>query len=98
MKVKKWLTITSSGVARMTHNKPNINWDEVSILLDVNIPDALFDRPRLEAKIEIPEEAVGPDVLNSEVVENVKEAIEQKTGLEFSINIIKSESSPDDNN
>ncbi len=89
MKVKKWITINSRGMARLTQGKPHIEADEVSILLYVNLPDELFRKPRLEAKIEIPKEAAGPDVLNSEVVENVKEAIETATGLTFSINVIK---------
>ncbi len=91
MQIKKWLTINSNKSARVTHSKPNLRWDEVSILLDINLPDELFKKPRLEAKIEIPKEAAGPDVLNCEVVENVKEAIHQATGLEFSINVIREE-------
>lgn len=91
MKVKKWLTINSRGSARLTQSKPGLNWDEISILLDVNLPDALFKKPRLEATINIPEEAAGPDVLNSEVVENVQEAIKTATGLTFSINVVKEE-------
>lgn len=89
MKVKKWLTITSRGSARLSQGKPMVRTDEVSILLSINLPDTLFNKPRLEAKIEIPEEAVGPDVLNSEVIENVKDAIKQSTGLTFAINVIK---------
>jgi hypothetical protein len=89
MKIKKWLTITQNGAARLTSGKPSIRWDEISILLECNIPDEIFRRPRLEAKIDLPKEAVGPDVLSSEVVENVKEAIEQNTGLTFSVNVIK---------
>ena len=91
MKVKKWLTINSSGSARLSCGKPNIGWDEVSVLLDVNLPDALFQRPRLEAKINIPEEAAAREVITSDVVENVKEAIETATGLTFSINVVKEE-------
>ncbi len=96
MKVKKWLTVNSRGITRITQGKPNIDGDEVSILLDINLPDELFRKPRLEAKIDIPKEAAGPDVLNSEVIENVKEAIKQKTGLEFSINVIKHEELQDE--
>lgn len=92
MKIQKWLTINSRGAARLTQGKPGIDWNEVSVLLDINLPDELFNRPRLEAKIEIPKEAAGPEVLNSEVVENVQEAIKQVTGLTFSINVIKEES------
>lgn len=91
MRVKKWITINSRGIARLTQGRPNIESDEISILLDINLPDELFKKPRLEAKIDIPKEAAGPDVLNSEVVENVKEAIKQATGLDFSINVIQNE-------
>ena len=97
MRVKKWLTINSRGIARLTQGKPGIDWDEVSILLDVNLPDEIFNRPRLEAKIEIPKEAAGPDTITSEVVENVKDAIQQATGLTFAINVIKEEVDPNDN-
>lgn len=98
MEIRKWLTISSRGAARLTQGKPTISWNEVSILLNIDLPDALFKKPRLEAKIEIPEEAVGPDCLSSEVVENVQEAIEQATGLNFSINVIKSEEKENENN
>ena len=91
VKVKKWLTINSRGCARLTQGKPGISWDEISICLELNLPDELFRKPRLEAKIDIPKEAAGPDVLSSEVVENVKEAIEKSTGLTFSINVIQNE-------
>ena len=91
MKVKKWLTISAKGSVRITQGKPGLSWNEVSILLDINLPDGLFNRPRLEAKIDIPEDAVGPETLTSEVIENVKDAIEHNTGLTFSINVIKEE-------
>ena len=67
-----------------------------NLLLEINLPDELFRKPRLEAKIDIPKETAGPDVLNSEVVENVQEAIKKATGLTFSINVIKSEEAEDD--
>ena len=89
MKIKKWLTITERGVARLTQGRPRIEGNEVSILLEIYLPNELFRKPRLEAKIDIPQEAAGPDILDSQVVENVQEAIQQATGLTFSINVIK---------
>ena len=97
MKIEKWLTVNSRGASRITHGKPTTRHDEISILLNINVPDELFQRPRLEAKINIPREAAGPDVLTSEVIENVQEAIEQSTGLDFSINIVKYEEDKDEN-
>ena len=91
MIVKRWLTINCNGAARLTNLKPCLSANEVSVKLEVNLPDALFQKPRLEAKIDIPEEAVGPSVLDANVVENVKDAVKQATGLDFSISIIKEE-------
>lgn len=91
MNVNKWLTINSRGSARLTQSKPRLEWNEISVKLQINLPNELFNRPRLEAKIEIPKEAAGPDLITTEVVENVKEAIETATGLTFSINVIKEE-------
>jgi hypothetical protein len=91
MKIKKWLTISANKSARLTHGQPSVDPNEVSILLEVNVPDELFRKPRLEATINIPIEAAGPDCLSSDVVENVKEAIKTSTGLTFSVNVIKEE-------
>ena len=96
MKVQQWLTINDRGTGRLTKGKPSISWDEVSVFLDINIPDEIFQRPRLEAKINIPKEAAGPDVISTEVIENVKEAIKTATGLTFSINVIKHEEDDQD--
>lgn len=91
MNIKKWLTVNSNKAARITQTKPTLASNEIAILLDINLPDELFRKPRLEAKITIPKEAGGSDVISTEVVENVKEAIQLATGLTFSINVIKNE-------
>ncbi len=91
MQVKKWLTINNNGSARITSSKPGIHWDEISIFLEINLPNALFDKPRLEAKINIPDEAAFQEPITSEVIENVQEAIKTATGLTFSINVIEEE-------
>ena len=96
MRVQKWLTINSRGSTRLTQSKPSIFANEISILLDINLPKALFEKPRLEASITIPEEAAGPDLITTEVIENVSEAIEKSTGLTFAINVIKSEEKTND--
>jgi len=98
MKVKNWITVNSRGSARLTKSKPRMEVNEVSIALELNIPAELFQKPRLEAKIDIPKEAVGPDLINSTVVENVQDAIKQATGLTFAINVIKSEEDEDKQN
>lgn len=89
MKVRKWLTINNKGSCRLTKGKPALDWNEVTILLDIELPNALFDKPRLEAKITVPDEAAVSGVIESVVAENVQEAIEQATGLTFSVVVVK---------
>lgn len=88
MRVLKWLTINSKGACRITKGKPSLDWDEIAIRLEVDLPDALFNRPRLEASITIPEEAAKGEIIQSVVADNVKEAIEQATGLTFSVAVV----------
>jgi hypothetical protein len=92
---QKWLTIGRGGSARLTAGKPSTRWNEVSILLEIELPKALFERPRLSASINIPDEAVGPARIDANVIENVREAIKTATGLEFHVSVVKDES--DDN-
>lgn len=89
MKLQKWITINSRGSARLTKGRPALDSDEIAMMLDITLPDALFRKPRLEARIDIPEEAGQPEVITSEVVENVKEAIESATGLTISVNVVE---------
>ena len=91
MKIKKWIIINSRGSCRFTTKKPGLDGDEVSILLSLEIPDALFNKPRLEASIAVPDESVRSDIINTVVCENVQEAINQASGLDFAIRIVPDE-------
>lgn len=91
MKIQKWLTVSEAGKTRVTAGKPGLDWDEVSILLNIELPDALFDKPKLQADITIPEEAARPTEITATVIENVADAIRTSTGLEFHISVIKDE-------
>lgn len=89
MNLRKWLIISENKSARITQGKPALRLNEVSILLDIDIPNELFRKPRLEAKIEIPNEAAMPETINAGVIENVQEAIKSVTGLDLKIRVIK---------
>lgn len=97
MRVNKWLTISSRGSCRVTKNKPSLNHNEITMLLEIHLPDALFQKPQLEAKITVPDEAARAGVIESVVSENVQHAIEQATGLTFSIAIAQDNNAPEVN-
>ena len=91
MKTNAWLTINRRGAMRMTKGQPGLNWDEVSIKLEVDLPDDLFKRPRLQANIKIPQEAAQPQDISAETIEDCKDAIKTATGLEMHITVVKDE-------
>ena len=53
MKINGWLTINYRGTMKVTKNKPSLEWNEISMFLNVELPDSLFKRPHLQANIKI---------------------------------------------
>lgn len=88
MKLPFFLTINSKGSVKATKNKPSLDWNEISIQMNLILPDALFRKPQLSANITIPDEAAVSKVISADVQDNVKEAIEQATGMEVKLNLI----------
>ena len=91
MKIRSWLTINNRGSMRLTKGPPSTNWNEVSMQLDLAVPDELFSRPRLKASITIPVDAVNPELITATTVEDCKDAIKQVTGLSMHIEVVKEE-------
>lgn len=89
MKLKKFLTIRSNGLCRITANKPYLDSEEIAIQLNLEIPVAIFYKPSLEANIVIDESAIGPEKICDDVLINTKDAIEKATGLIFNIEVVR---------
>lgn len=77
--------------ARYTSRPPALAKNEVAIKLGVSVPDALFNRPQLQAEVRIPEECVTAPVLNAEVLDNVREVLQQQTGMDISVRVVEPE-------
>lgn len=84
MKIKTFLIIDSSGNLRLTKNSPALRMSEVSISLAVEIPDAVFNKPSLSAKITILDSEIDRN-LSAEVQSNVIDAIKESTGMEVKL-------------
>jgi len=93
MKVDGYLTINNKGSAKFTKNRCNMNWNEISMKLNMDIPDKLFERPLIEANIDI-DESIIPKPQPIETIINTKELIEQSTGAKIDFRII----TPENNN
>ncbi len=83
-----WLIIPKFGNPRFRMSKPDLKWDEVAIYIDVELPEALFVRPTLQATVVVKDEAVTPQVLTPDVVVNTAEAIERATGMKVELRVV----------
>ena len=73
MELNKYLCISSNGSVRITANKPRLAVNEIAMLLNIDVPDQLFDRPLLVADIKIDEDVAMEELISSETVNNAKE-------------------------
>lgn len=85
MKVRYYLTVNSKGSVRTTKTKPDIGWDEITVECELTVPDSVFKRPHITAALTIPEEAVKPREITTEVQDNIKEAIEQAASMHVTL-------------
>jgi hypothetical protein len=82
MKVSPYLVIGNKGAVRVTKTLPGLAWNEIAFQLHLQIPDELFKKPRLEAKIVVPDSAVRPAKVSAQVMDDIAEAVRKQTGIE----------------
>src|SRR3954469_20044086 len=87
MKTKCYLKINSNGSVSITKSKPDVNFDQVAVCLDLELPDILFKKPQITATIRVEENDVTPLVINAETANNVKDAIETITGIKVLLKV-----------
>ncbi|GAB3927780.1 hypothetical protein [Larkinella terrae] len=87
MKTSFYLIVNSNGTVRTVKNRPGLDFNEVSVQVSLQLPDALFRKPQLQATITVPDESVQPIVIEPDVQNNIKDAIEQATGLEIKLTV-----------
>lgn len=74
--------------ARLTARRPSLARDELFVQLDVAVPEALFKRPALHAKVSVPENAtIGQTIINAEVADNVRELLEKQLGMRVDVSV-----------
>lgn len=86
MKTSSWLIIDRNGIKSTRKTKPALDWDEIAIKINLDVPDELFQRPTIEATVtvkDVPNNAYEPDIII-----NTKELIEQQTGAKIEFRIV----------
>jgi uncharacterized membrane protein len=75
--------------ARVTSPQPTLQSNERVMRLDVKVPRAIFQTPALKATISFPEDAVSKPLIDAVVLDNVREIIQQQTGLNVSVSLVE---------
>jgi len=76
----------SLNIPRITKNKPALGPNEVCIKIEIALPETLFTRPSIEARIAVPEDSVIPPVVSMDVIDNIQEIAAQQ-GLQLTISV-----------
>src|SRR5690242_18418044 len=58
MDVQKWLVIKSNGSTKLATKYPRLGANEIAFQLHLDIPDKIFHRPMVIAKLKIPDETI----------------------------------------
>jgi hypothetical protein len=82
---KNWSVLA----ARLSLKNPSLKSGEVAIKVSVAVPDALFARPQLQAKLTVPEGAVSKPVIDATVLDNVREVLQQQTGMDIKLSLVE---------
>ena len=77
-----YLIVSRSGAERITKTLPRLQPGEIVIRLTLEVPNTLFEARQIQAAITIPERMVPTEPLSAEVQDNVRDLIEQATGLD----------------
>lgn len=87
MKADFYLIINNKKVVRLVKNLPRLDWSEVSIKMNLELPDSLFQRPVLSGSIVVKDSDVQPTVITPEIMNNIQQAIREHQGIEIKLSI-----------
>ena len=86
MKSSSWLIINKNGIKGIRKTKPALEWNEIAVRINIEIPNQLFDRPQVEAILKI--EDVPNNSYTPELLINTADLIEQQTGAKVVFDVI----------
>lgn len=87
MRTNFYLVVNSNGTVQAKKMRPKLAQNEISMFINLVLPQALFQKPQLSAELTIPDSAAIPQEITAEVQENVREAIEQASGMHVTLKL-----------
>lgn len=89
MRIYKFLIINSRGNVTIRERQPRLAGNEIALKLSLEVPDELFTRPVLEAKMSIPKDAVPKATITPQITDNIEQIIKEATGLNMIVSVIE---------
>lgn len=83
-----YLVLNKRGVKKVSRKRPSLNWDEISISMQISLPNSLFEKPQLHAMVKVNDNQVTPTNINVEMKDNIEAAIQQHTGIPIKLTIV----------
>ncbi|MEK9751617.1 MAG: hypothetical protein VW338_00175 [Rhodospirillaceae bacterium] len=90
MEIVGWLVVAANRarynrlegrITRVLTKKPDTASNEVAIRIALDLPDTLFERPQLEARISVPGDSLGAPLIAADVQENIAAILTEQLGM-----------------
>lgn len=85
MKTSNWLIIDKNGIKATRKTKPALDWDEIAVKVNLEVPNELFQRPTIEATVQVKD--VPNNAYKPELIIDAVENIEQQTGAKINFSV-----------
>lgn len=90
MRINQYLIISegkrfSPNVRLVKTLKSKMPSNAIALKLNIEIPDAIFKKPQLEASIKIDENDITKPQINATVLDNIKQVLKQELGVDVKI-------------
>lgn len=98
MRIDKYIVISAtkrysysslSPHIKLVERTPTLKGNEVALRLQIEIPDAFFQRPILDAKFQIPKDAVPTVTISPEMIGDIEKLVKEKVGLDIHIGLVE---------
>lgn len=87
MRTKFYLHVKENGSTRTTKNKVATYVDEISIAMEIDLPDSLFEKPIITGKITITDDMVTPRIIEADTKEAIRNALQSIEGVKIELSI-----------
>ena len=88
MRTNFFLVVNNRGSVKVKSRAFSLGFNEISINVNLDLPDALFKKPTLQCKVQVPDSAVNNPEIEMKVVDNIADAIRAATGFEAQVSLI----------